>query len=116
MTRFQIQKAFKRICPPSHGEKQIVWFGRLARKLNWETSRIQALWKDDRCKISFEEGQQLTGSYQDSRTASSRSEKNFIQELQTNAQLRRELDEYKKQIKNEIIRGIQNGLQGIITS
>lgn len=62
MTRNEIQKSFKRICPPRHGEKQSVWFSRLARQLGWTTERVQSLWKDDRCKLSFEEGLSLRNS------------------------------------------------------
>lgn len=60
MTRSEIQKSFKRICPPRYDEKQSVWFSRLARQLGWKTERVQSLWKDDRCKPSLEEGVQLS--------------------------------------------------------
>ena len=59
MTRNEIQKSFKRICPPQHGEKQDYWFLRLSRCLGWSANRIKSLYKDDRCKLSLDEGIQL---------------------------------------------------------
>lgn len=59
MTRSDIQKQFKRICPPHYGEKQDAWFFRLSRCLGMPTNRIKSLYKDDRCKLSLDEGIKL---------------------------------------------------------
>lgn len=77
MNRREIQKIFKTIHPPQYGEKQIVWFSKLANKLKWETSRVRDLWKDEKCKISYEEGLQLRNALR----ISPQSEANFQTKL-----------------------------------
>lgn len=97
MNRREIQKAFEQLIPPTR-EKQIRWFAKIANKLHWSTERVQSLWKDERCKISYEEGLQLRNALR----ISPQSEAKTKRRTENDRDLQ-EIAEIKKELKNEIM-------------
>lgn len=113
MNRLEIQKSFKRICPPQHGEKQDPnWFQRTARKLSeydaqWDTKTVRYLWKDDRADLDDWQGHSIRQAL--SSLSSTGQPRPTI--TQKNYQDLEELKELKRQIRKEILNELAGTFQ-----